>query len=400
MSAPAIPINEAARLEELSLFSILDTMPEKEFDDMTTIASEICQTPISLITLIDKNRQWFKSKKGTDLSETSRNLSFCAHAINQPDNELIIEDATKDRRFSDNPYVTNDPHVVFYAGIPLVSNNGFALGTICVIDTKPRHLTEGQLTALKALSRQVVRLLEMRRANHVIHATQQKLETKCEELERFAYVVSHDIKSPLNNVISLLGLLMRLEENNISEKSKLVLNTSLVSIKQLKSLVDGIIGHYMSLNYDATEVKEIDLTKMCAELIGLLNPTDAMAIDLRVECQKLVGNEIALRQIFINLISNSIKYSEKEPISIYIVHEHGIGWHQIDYNDNGVGMDTNNIMKIFEPFSTLGKTDRFGNKGTGIGLATVKQLIDKLGGQIDVRSEIGKGTHFSIRLPH
>lgn len=162
MIEPEIPKNEAKRLDALHAYQILDTLPEKAFDDLTFIASQICEVPIALISLIDSDRQWFKSKLGLTVSETDRSFSFCAHAILNPDKILEVNDTLKDERFSENPFVQDDPFIRFYAGMPLITEAGEALGTLCVIDQKPRELTNAQRRALEALSRQVMAQLELR----------------------------------------------------------------------------------------------------------------------------------------------------------------------------------------------------------------------------------------------
>src|SRR3954469_4554486 len=134
--------SEEERIKSLESYSILDTLPEMDFDNLTSIAAEICGTPISLVTFVDEERQWFKSRFGLDTHETHRDYAFCAHAINMPNDIFIVPDSREDVRFFDNPIVTGDPHVIFYAGVPLITEKGMPLGTLCVIDQMPRELTQ------------------------------------------------------------------------------------------------------------------------------------------------------------------------------------------------------------------------------------------------------------------
>ena len=194
--------DEQARLAALRRYRILDTEPEQRFDDLTLLASQICETPISLITLIDSDRQWFKSRVGLDVAETGRSVAFCAHALHQRD-LLIVPDAATDARFRDNPFVTGAPNIRFYAGAPLVTPDGHALGTLCVIDTEPRHLTDAQLRALDALRRQAEAQLELRRNLDELAAA---LAARDRAEEAQAALVA-DLRASLAKVEKLGGLL-------------------------------------------------------------------------------------------------------------------------------------------------------------------------------------------------
>jgi GAF domain-containing protein len=172
MSAP-IPKNEAKRLNVLWQYEVLDTVPEELFDDLTELAARICEAPIALISLVDEKRQWFKSRVGTTLHETSRDISFCAHAITQND-LFIVPDALRDDRFAHSPLVTTDPKIRFYAGAPLITPDGHALGTLCVIDKVPRELRLEQKQALRILARHVVSQLELRRRSRELGVVRQE----------------------------------------------------------------------------------------------------------------------------------------------------------------------------------------------------------------------------------
>lgn len=197
-----MPTDEQARLAALRRYRILDTEPEQRFDDLTMLASHICDTPISLITLVDSDRQWFKSRVGLDVTETARNVAFCAHAIQRP-GIMQVPDATADGRFRANPLVIADPNIRFYAGAPLVTPDGHALGTLCVIDVKPRHLSDQQLRALDALRRQVEALLELR---HNLTELAEALAAR-DQAEAAQIAVVADLRASLDKVDKLSALM-------------------------------------------------------------------------------------------------------------------------------------------------------------------------------------------------
>ncbi|TVP57518.1 MAG: GAF domain-containing protein [Gemmatimonadales bacterium] len=175
MSAPPPP-REEERLAALEAYDIMDSETEEAFDDLVAIASTVCRTPIALISLVDGERQWFKARKGLQASQTPREDAFCAHAILDK-GTTVVPDATRDERFKENPLVTRDPSIRFYAGAPLQTTDGLGLGTICVIDTEPRKLEDWQIEVLESLSRQAMRLMELRKISARLADSLQKIRT-------------------------------------------------------------------------------------------------------------------------------------------------------------------------------------------------------------------------------
>lgn len=398
MQIPKTPENEFIRLKALKEYSILDTLPEEEYDDITKLASRICETSISTISLIDEKRQWFKSKIGLSTTETNRNDSFCAHAIIEPDKIFTVKDSRLDSRFSDNPLVVGEPHVIFYTGVPLVSPEGLPLGTLCVIDDQPKELNEEQLVALQALSNQVVSLFELRKSKMLLEKFSKDLETRNIELEKFAHVAAHDIKSPLNNISSLTEILISQYSENLNEEAKMLMSMLGTSSVALRNLVDGILEHSKSDSILVETRSIFELRRLVEETIKLLDNKKEYQFLLSFDNQAIFTNRIALQQILINLIANGIKYNEKKEVAIEIGFKDAENFYEFYVGDNGPGIREENQQKIFAIFEVLANEDRFGNKGNGIGLSTVKKLVEGLGGEITVDSEIGKGTKFNFTI--
>ncbi|MBN8821031.1 MULTISPECIES: GAF domain-containing protein [unclassified Spirosoma] len=238
-SAPA-PADELSRIDALKSYDILDTLPEDDYDAITTLASEICQTPISLISLVDDERQWFKSNLGLNTRETPREFSFCAHSILNPSEVFIVPDSRQDERFSDNPLVTGDPHVVFYAGVPLVNNEGFPLGSLCVIDNAPKQLNDSQLNALKALGKQVVNLMELRRSNKALSTVKNLLEQRNAELEQIAAIARDEVRPEVLQLHQTIIQLINEAINPDYETIKSLLNEAICKLRVVEGGLNRI----------------------------------------------------------------------------------------------------------------------------------------------------------------
>ena len=400
MIKPEIPKNETFRLQALKELNILDSKAEQEFDDLASLASYICETPVSLITFLEEKRQWFKSHIGTDLCETDRDISFCGHAINHPQELMIVEDATKDERFADNPLTSlKDTPVIFYAGMPLTDKMGNALGTLCIIDHQPKTLTETQKSKLKTVANQVVKLLELRLRNNKLKTIEKELRAKNELLKNFAGVVSHDMKMPLSNMIVTADILKEKYSEQLDEKGKQYLKYLKQSSFTLSDYITKILTHYESDKFDDQEESEtFDIHHLLEEIVDLFNIREDCEINFPEQNIELHCNRVALEQILLNLIGNSLKYNDKDKIVIDVE----CYLHQDVYNftvsDNGMGIPEHKQKEIFELFSTVAEIDRNGNKGNGIGLSTVKKLINKMGGDIKVTSILGEKTSFSFSI--
>ena len=397
ISAP-IPSNERERLRNIREYNILDTLPEEEYDDITRLASIICKTPISLISIVDEKRQWFKSHHGLAVSESPRELAFCAHAINDMNNLLIVEDSRTDIRFHDNPFVTGEPHVIFYAGIPLISPEGFAWGTLCVADNKPNQIDKDQEIALRALSRQVVKLLELRRAKSILEKRQETLEIQKTELTQFAQIAAHDLKSPLNSIISMVELIESKEDAIQDTDIKVYLKRIQESARRLSGLITGILDHSKSELLLSDGKTEVNYNLFIQGIIKLLDPMNNYQFIYSSNDAVMKTNKFALEQIFINIIANAIKYNDKEKVIVEIGFTENIDFYLFYIKDNGRGINKDSLNTIFDIFKIEANKDRFGNKGNGIGLATVKKLVEGQGGKVSVSSTLGEGTTFEFSL--
>jgi signal transduction histidine kinase len=394
MIVPQIPKNENERLKALKSYSILDTLPETDYDDLTSIAAEICGTPIALISLIDEERQWFKSHHGVDATETPKEYAFCAHAINDIDNTFIIPDSRKDERFHDNPLVTNEPNVIFYAGVPLVNSQKLALGTLCVIDHTPKQLSPSQIKSLRALANQVINLLELRKNKDLLEKSILKLEERNLGLERFAYVAAHDLKSPLIGISGISQLFTEKYSSSIDQNGKDMLKMMINATDKLRKLVDGLLEYSKSESVLNENKALINIEALLKEINSLFSSCNNLELRLNTNIREIFANRTAIDQILINLVTNAIKYNDKDKIEITVGFFETETHYECFVEDNGTGIEPSKFEKIFQIFEVGVSKDRFGITGNGIGLATVKRIIEKMGGSIEVQSEINKGSKF------
>ncbi|WP_183562712.1 sensor histidine kinase [Mucilaginibacter sp. SP1R1] len=398
MITPPVPENENERIAALHSYNILDTLPEIGFEEITLIASEICQTPISLVSLIDSDRQWFKSNRGLQVTETPKDYAFCAHAILQPDKVMVVNNALEDERFADNPLVINKPDVIFYTGVPLVTPDGYALGTLCVIDNKPKELSETQIAALRALAGQVVTQLELRKKNNELHELSAELKRSNEYLERFAVMAAHDIRNPLTSILLTSKILKDRFKDKLDEKGNKFLDIINSSSHKLLSLLEDMLDYSKSNKMLSQNKAEVDILPLFQGIIKLTDAPECFIIRIPAAPVKIITSVVAFEQIIINLLNNAVRYNNKPTGIIEIDFSEDSQFYIFSVTDNGIGIATEDFEKIFESMVTLGQRDRFDKDGSGIGLCTVKSLVEALGGTISVNSVVNEFTTFTFTL--
>lgn len=402
MILPPIPENEDKRLEELYRYEIMDTSYEEEFDDIVKLASQICNVPISLITLVEQSRQWFKAKIGMDATETSRDISFCAHSLDDITNFLEVEDATKDERFFDNPLVTSDPTIRFYAGVPLVSSNGFKLGTLCVINSIPQHLTEAQSFALRVLADQVMKMLELRIRNKQLDRLSKRQQQQTELQNKIISIIAHDVRNPvasIKNIIDLANskILSESEAKDLTAMAEKQLDGTLVL---LSDLVDWGKMQLTAQTNTNLEFEKIHLHSLVTEKLTSLQVDASLKkntlLNLVDEELLINSDNNALCFVLRNLLSNSLKFTNNGTISVYAHQQDGKVL--ITVSDTGVGMNEKTRNSLFETQGKLTTLGTNNEKGSGLGLMLTKDFVEVLGGKLSVESELGKGTTISIEL--
>lgn len=432
---------EERRLAALRSFHITDTFNEKEYDDIAKLAAAICGTPISLVTFIDKEYQWFKAKVGTDYKGNLRELSFCEHTILKPDEVMIVEDATTDPRFADNPLVAQEPNIRFYAGAPFTTEEGYTIGTVCVFDIVPRKLNAQQIEALEILSSQVLSLLQMRKisvnlgvANEVlkfrnkvikddkvrlqgqlqlsIAERYQEMATKNEELERinkelesFSYISSHDLQEPLRKIQTFVSYIKINEIENLTDKGKEYLEKISASSERMQRLIRDLL-QYSKTGMSTMIFQETSLQKLLDFVVeDLSEEMEQKAAHIEITGDgRLLVVEYQFRQLFYNLLSNALKFAKPDvPPRITISLDYFAetiekpAFFKIEFSDNGTGFDNQYSERIFNLFQRLVTVDKMA--GTGIGLTIVRKIVNNHGGTIHAVGHQNQGAVFTICIP-
>ncbi len=399
MSAPPVPSNEAARLAALASYDILDTPREQAYDDFTRLAAQICAVPIALISLIDRDRQWFKSRVGLEADQTPRAHAFCAHAI--VDNEpMVVPDARADERFVANPLVQGDPNIRFYAGAPLVTSAGYGLGTLCVIDRVPRELSPEQLAALQALSRQLMTQLELRSALIKLTAAERARR-------EFVANVSHELRTPLTSIRGAL-VLVRESEPDLADDARELLSAAYRNANRLLALVNDLLDLDRVASGELTIVKvDCNLAGAIARALETVGPiagdagvtvSAAAAVSSAAIGIRLHADPERLTQVLLNLLANAVRFSPRGAAVTVGVTGAG-GRVRVIVDDQGPGVPAAFRAAIFEPFKQVHGSVAHHKGGTGLGLAISRAIVQAHSGTIGVEDASGGGARFWFDLP-
>jgi signal transduction histidine kinase len=398
--------DEGRRVAALRAYDILDTPREEEFDEVVRVVSAICGTPISVINLIDSERQWFKAEIGLGVRETPLPASICAHAILQPD-LFIVPDTQEDERFSDNPLVSGDPHLRFYAGALLETPEGLPLGTICVLDYKPRELNENQKALLRLTARQIMKMLELRRLNAAERVARERAETHAEATtarlahanresdlrEQFIAVLGHDLRNPLASIQAGAQLVKR---------GKLTLDEMLQltqgSISRMSALIDDILDFARGRLGAGIDLARSDvllapvLTQVVDELRAVA-PERGFAASIAVS-ESVFCDPGRIGQLLSNLLGNAVVHGAPgTPIEVEAHVKDGM--FELSVRNAGNPIPDAALARLFQPFFR-GEVSA-SQQGLGLGLYICSEIARAHGGTLTATSTLERTT-FLFRM--
>lgn len=417
------PPHEEARVQSLEHLGVLDSEPEQGFDDVVLLATTLCDVPISLVSLIDRERQWFKACIGLDVRETHRDLAFCAHAILDPGAVMVVEDAQLDPRFQHSALVLGPPYIRFYAGAPICTDDGLALGTVCVIDTRPRTLDARQYRALQALARQTGALLQLRQLSErreeqatglmeqLMLARDQNIKVgqslhhsrRVSSLGMLTASIAHDFNNLLQAISASLQMI-RLRARRPLDVERFS-DTGLQAVEQGKQLVSHLLS---SVRRDGPELMCIDVSERIEAAQALLRRALSTEIELTFDLLArgwgVMCVEVQLHAVVMNLLANARDALSGATGQVLVATQRvavvdDLQLAEGDYllltvTDNGPGMSAEVAGQVFEAFFTTKQA----GQGTGLGLSQVREFARNAGGDARVQTAPGVGTTISLYL--
>lgn len=407
---PPIPPDEEERLRALAEAELLDTEPEADYDEIVRLTAELCETPISTVSLVDRDRQWFKARIGLNIQETPRSEAFCAHAILQED-IFVVDDARDDERFRDLNAVTGELGIRFYAGIPIRSVEGHAIGMLCVMGPEPRTLSLRQKHALAVLGTHVARLVHLRQMQHAMRVLLQDNRRRTKTLEqltasatRLLSVVAHDVRGPLTSIIGLLA------DDVDVEAMKDDLPWLLAEVRRQatagRDLLDQILAWARTMLHGGpTVVDDVDPRNVLDDVTHALASVmqeKQLRLSVTGTTVPIATDPNVLRFILHTLVTNAIKFSESTSIDVDFdesTTSDGRRTLVVRVTDHGTGIPDRVRQHLFDWNRRSGTPGTRNERGAGLGLLLVRDFLDTVGGTIDVTSVVGSGTTMTVRIP-
>ncbi|WP_299439479.1 HAMP domain-containing sensor histidine kinase [uncultured Rhodospira sp.] len=398
-----LPPNEDERLRAVHRQGLLDSDPDPRFDRIARVATHVLRVPIALVTLVDADRQVFTAKCGIDITETSRDVAFCAHTI-LSDEILEVRDTLKDARFARNPLVLGPPFIRYYIGKPLVDRNGQRLGTVCAIDTAPRPpLDAGLRAVLTDLAGTAMDLMESRLRDLEADNARQQAVRMAAMKDEYLAAMAHELRTPVNAVAGFGELLKATgAEAALSDRQRSYMNTLLESADYLGLLVrETLATQTRERASDGPTMQAVPVAPALSVTKRLMAPLAAkqgltLTLDKPPDSVCVWGDPLQLRQVLINLVSNAVKYNRPEG-RVHLAATPDDKTVSIVCEDTGKGIPEPEIPKLFRPFHRVAANSD-GIEGSGLGLRITKRLVMMMGGRISVFSRVNEGSTFTVTL--
>lgn len=406
-----VPENDDARIAALLEYGILDTPDDPAFNDLARIAATLCGAPVAMINLVDRDRQWTKASFGMARRTVPRGYSICTQVIAESDDVFAVTDLAADDRFAHHPLVARSPHMRFYAAAAVLTEDGYALGTVCVLGSEARTSLEPEhAEALRAVASQIMALIELRRERTALNKANARLETVVARLQdvsrrktEIISDVSHEFRTPLTTILGYAELIRdeTLEPTEINEFAGYIVR----DVERLTRMMENVLDlERLEAGASRINATTIDLVDLITEEVTRWKSDNDAKHQINVVADAglptVSADHDRILQVVSNLLGNAVKYSpDGGEVTIAVSSDNVASEFRVEVQDHGIGIGPDSHGRIFERFARTAEAIRHGIRGTGLGLAICRQIIEGHGGRIGVESKIGEGSTFWFTLP-